>query len=32
MLDYFTGEVTKDEALANFYSFVNDKYPAIVTP
>ncbi len=32
MLDYFTGEVSKDEALANFYSFVNDKYPAIVTP
>ncbi|MGN1339313.1 MAG: carbohydrate ABC transporter substrate-binding protein [Oscillospiraceae bacterium] len=32
MLDYFTGNVDKDTALANFYSFVNEKYPAIVTP
>ena len=32
MLDYFTGKISKDEALANFYTYVNDKYPAIVTP
>ena len=32
MLDYFTGKITKEEALANFYTYVNDKYPAIVTP
>ena len=25
-------ELTKEEALANFYTYVNDKYPAIVTP
>ncbi|MGN1108578.1 MAG: carbohydrate ABC transporter substrate-binding protein [Oscillospiraceae bacterium] len=32
MLDYFTGAIDKETALSNFYSFVNEKYPAIVTP
>lgn len=33
MLEYFTGKVaTKDEALQNFYKYVNETYPAIVTP
>lgn len=31
-LDFFNGDITKDEAYANFYKFVNEKYPSIVTP
>lgn len=31
-LDYFKGNITKEEAYANFYKFVNEKYPTIVTP
>ncbi|MEA4966402.1 MAG: carbohydrate ABC transporter substrate-binding protein [Oscillospiraceae bacterium] len=32
MLDYFKGTITEEEAYANFYKYVNEKYPAIVTP
>ncbi len=32
LLDFFKGNITKDEAMANFYSYVNEKYPSIVTP
>ena len=32
MLDYFNGNTDKDTALANFYSYVKDTYPAINTP
>lgn len=32
MLDYFQGKITKDEALANFYKFVNDTYADVKTP
>lgn len=32
MLDFFKGTISKDEALANFYKYVNEKYPAINTP
>ena len=32
MLDYFTGKTDKETALQNFYTFVNEKYPAITTP
>jgi hypothetical protein len=31
-LDYFLGNITEDQAYANFYTYVNEKYPAIVTP
>ena len=31
-LDYFKGIITEDQAYQNFYKFVNEKYPAIVTP
>ena len=31
-LDYFLGTITEEEAYANFYKYVNEKYPAIVTP
>lgn len=31
-LDYFLGNITEDEAYANFYKYVNEKYPDIVTP
>lgn len=31
-LDYFLGSITKEQAYANFYAYVNEKYPAIVTP
>ncbi len=31
-LDYFKGTITKDEAYANFYKYVNETFPAIVTP
>ena len=30
--EYFQGTVDKDTALANFYKFVNESYPDIVTP
>ena len=30
--EYFKGNATKDEALANFYNYVNETYPTIVTP
>jgi len=30
--DYFNGNLTLDEALANYYQYVNETYPAIVTP
>ncbi len=32
ILDYYKGTITKDEALANFYSYINEKYPEIETP
>ena len=32
MQEYFKGNVTKDEALQNYYNFVNETYPTIVTP
>ena len=33
MLEYFTGKVeSKEAALQNFYKYVQDTYPAIVTP
>lgn len=31
-LDYFKGTITEEEAYQNFYTYVNEKYPAIVTP
>ena len=31
-LDFFKGTITKEEAYANFYKYVNEKYPDIVTP
>lgn len=31
-LDYFNGTITEEEAYNNYYQFVNEKYPAIVTP
>lgn len=31
-LDYFKGTITEEEAYANFYQFINEKYPAINTP
>ena len=31
-LDYFKGTITQEEAYANFYKYVNEKYPAIKTP
>lgn len=30
--EYCQGSVTKDEAMSNFYKYVNEKYPTIVTP
>jgi hypothetical protein len=30
--DYFLGTITEEEAYQNFYQYVNEKYPAIVTP
>lgn len=30
--DYFLGTIDEDTAYANFYQFVNESYPAIVTP
>ena len=30
--EYCDGTVTEDEALNNFYSYINEKYPDIVTP
>lgn len=32
MQEYFKGEVDKDTALKNFYNYVNETYPTIVTP
>ena len=32
MQEYFKGTVDKDTAMSNFYKFVNEKYPDIVTP
>ena len=32
MLDYYTGVCDKDTALANFYAYVNETYPAVTTP
>ncbi len=32
MLDYFLGNVDEATAYQNFYDYVTDKYPAIVTP
>lgn len=26
------GTVTEDEAMSNFYKYINEKYPTIVTP
>ena len=30
--EYFKGNVSKDEAMENFYKSVNENYPTIVTP
>ncbi|MDD6678139.1 MAG: carbohydrate ABC transporter substrate-binding protein [Firmicutes bacterium] len=30
--EYCDGEVTEDQALANFYALINENYPTIVTP
>ena len=30
--EYCDGTVTQDEALSNFYKYINEKYPEIVTP
>ena len=30
--EYCQGTVTKDEAMANFYKYINEKYPSITTP
>ncbi len=30
--EYLKGTVTKEEALANFYKSINEKYPAVITP
>lgn len=30
--EYCKGAVSKDEAMENFYKYVNEKYPSIVTP
>ncbi len=30
--DYFSGIITEEQAYANYYTYVNEKYPAIVTP
>lgn len=30
--EFYKGAVTKDEAMKNFYNYVNETYPAIVTP
>jgi hypothetical protein len=32
MQEYFKGSVDKDTALQNSYNYVNETYPAIVTP
>ncbi len=32
MKDYFLGQISEEEALNNFYQYVNETYPAIVTP
>jgi len=32
ILDYYQGTCDKETALANFYAYVNEKYPAIQTP
>ena len=31
-LDYFKGTISEDEAYANFYKFVSEKYPAVNLP
>lgn len=31
-LDYFKGTITKDQAYANFYKYVNETFPAVKTP
>ena len=30
--EYYRGSVDKDTAMENFYLYVNEKYPTIVTP
>ena len=30
--DYYRGGCTKDEAIANFYKYINESYPDVVTP
>ena len=30
--EYFKGNVTKEEALQNYYNYINETYPTIVTP
>ncbi len=32
IVEYYKGAVSKDEALNNFYKYVNETYPEIVTP
>lgn len=31
-LDYFNGTISEEDAYKNFYQYINEKYPAIVTP
>ena len=30
--DYFKGNISEEDAYKNFYQYVNETYPAIVTP
>jgi len=30
--DYYRGGATKDEAISNFYKYINESYPDVVTP
>ena len=30
--EYCDGAVTEEEAMANYYKYINEKYPEIVTP
>ena len=31
-VQYLKGTITKDEAMTNFYKYINEKYPNVVTP
>jgi len=30
--EYCDGTVTEDEAMANYYKYINEKYPELITP